>query len=313
MTYVHPRLRPLLAAAQDRPTMADLTAEQARAQIVARTAARAPGPHVHEVVEIEARGPGGPVPIRLYRPQHPCGLAVAFHGGGWLMGSRDSFDATCRHLAVDSGLAVANVEYRLAPEHPFPAAIEDAFAATDWLSRNCVSLGLPEDRVVVLGESAGGNLAAVVCLMARDHGAPAIRLQALIYPAVDARQQSPSLSQFATGYLQTKRDVAHAWHTYGVGRLVSAADWRVSPLLAASHANLPRALIISAECDGMRDDADAYAHALLESGVAALHIRYASVPHTFFGMRGIVDEAAEAHRQVSAAMRMACQNPGTLS
>lgn len=306
MAQVHPNLRPLLEAAQGQPTLADLSVAQARAQTIARTATRPRGPAVAEIKEIEAEGPnGGRIPIRLYVPWRPCGLAVAFHGGGWLMGSRDSFDATCRNLAVESGLAIANVEYRLAPEHPFPAAMDDAFAATAWLAAHGPALRLPSEKLVVLGESAGGNLAAVTCLVARERGGPAIRLQALVYPAVDARQECESLRTFATGYLQTTRDVAYAYETYGVGEHVAAQDWRVSPLLATSHAGLPPALIISAECDGIRDDSDAYAHALLRSGVPAIHVQYGGMVHTFFGMRGIVEEAAEAQRQVAAAMRAA--------
>jgi acetyl esterase len=257
------------------------------------------------VLELQTDGSATRIPIRVYRPGEARGLVVAFHGGGWMMGSRDSFDATCRNLAVESGLAVANVEYRLAPEHPFPAAIEDAFAATAWLASKGPSLGLPAEKLVVLGESAGGNLAATVCLMARENGGPPIRLQVLIYPAVDARQQIESLRTFETGYLQTTGDVAHAWRTYGVGKHAAADDWRVSPLLAQSHAGLPPAFIVSAECDGTRDDSDAYAHALQDCGVPAIHVRYAGMLHTFFGMRGIVAEAAEAQRQVAAAMRAA--------
>lgn len=301
MQFVHPSLRPLLEAARGQPTLADLSIAQAREQIVKRTALRRPGPNVDSVLEIEATGASGPVPIRLYRPDRPLGLVVAFHGGGWLMGSRDSFDATCRHLAVESGLAVANVEYRLAPEHPFPAAFDDAVSATRWLATNTRSLDVPQ-RLVILGESAGGNLAAAACLACRDLP---IRLQVLIYPAVDARQRIASLQTFATGYLQTTRDVAYAYKTYGVGTHVAAEDWRVSPLLAKSHAGLPRAMIISAECDGTRDDSDAYAQKLLDAGVPAIHVRYAGMVHTFFGMRGIVDEAAEAQRQAAAAMRAA--------
>jgi acetyl esterase len=209
---------------------------------------------------------------------------------------------------VESGAAVANVEYRLAPEHPFPAPMDDAYAATAWLAEHAESLRLPASKLVVLGESAGGNLAAVVCLMARDRGGPAIQHQVLIYPAVDARQQAESLRTFETGYLQTTQDVAYAWRTYGVGSRVAADDWRVSPLLASSHAGLPPALIISAECDGTRDDSDAYTQALLNSGVSAIHVRYAGMLHTFFGMRGIVDEAAEAQRQAAATIRAAFAN-----
>jgi len=305
MDYVHPRLQPLLEATRGQPSLADISVAQARAQIAARTEARAPGPPVDEVTELEADGPRGPIPIRIYRPRDPRGLAVAFHGGGWLMGSRDSFDATCRNLAVESGLAVASVDYRLAPEHPFPAAMEDAVAATSWLANHGRSLNLPSDELVVLGESAGGNLAAVVCLAARDAGGPSIRLQALIYPAVDARQSSKSLQTFATGYLQTTRDVAYAYRTYGVGSTVSADDWRVSPALATSHKDLPPAFILSAEYDGTRDDSVAYTHALLKCGVPVTHVRYAGMVHTFFSMRDTLEEAVEAQRQVAAAMRRA--------
>jgi len=305
MEFVHPSLRPLLEAARGQPTLAEVSVEHARAQIVKRTAMRRPGPFVDSVLELEATGAAGSIPVRVYRPKRPAGLVVAFHGGGWLMGSRDSFDATCRYLAVESGLAVANVEYRLAPEHPFPAAFNDAVDATRWLASNAQSLDIPAQRLVVLGESAGGNLAAATCLACRDQDGPAIGLQVLIYPAVDARQRSASLERFATGYLQTTRDVAYAYKTYGVGASVDAEDWRVSPLLAQSHSGLPRTLIISAECDGTRDDSDAYAQKLQESGVPAIHVRYAGMLHTFFGMRGIVDEAAEAQRQVAAAMRAA--------
>jgi acetyl esterase len=302
MQFVHPSLRPLLEAARGQPTLADLSVAQAREQIVKRTALRRPGPPVDSVLEIEAPGVDGGIPVRLYRPDKPLGLIVAFHGGGWLMGSRDSFDATCRHLAVESGLAVANVEYRLAPEHPFPAAFDDAVSATRWLASSAQSLEVPAQRLVVLGESAGGNLAAAACIACRDLP---IRLQVLIYPAVDARQRSASLEMFATGYLQTTRDVAYAYRTYGVSSRVDPEDWRVSPLLAKSHTGLPRALIISAECDGTRDDSDAYAQKLLEAGVPTIHVRYTGMVHTFFGMRGMIDEAAEAQRQAAAAMRAA--------
>jgi acetyl esterase len=305
MVFVHPKLRPILEAARGLPTLADLDVQTARAQIVARTAARPAGPAIDEVLDIEAVGSQRPIPIRLYRPRNAQGLAVAFHGGGWLMGSCDSFDATCRHLARESGLAVANVEYRLAPEHPFPAPYQDAVDASRWLARNASSLGVPPDRIVILGESAGGNLAAATCLTLRDEGVAGIRLQLLIYPAVDARQRAESLKTFEVGYLQTTKDVAYAYRTYGVGTHVDAEDWRVSPLLARTHAGLPRTLILSAECDGTRDDSAAYAQKLLEAGVPTIHVQYQGMLHTFFGMRGIVDEAAEAQRQAAAAMRVA--------
>jgi acetyl esterase len=247
--------------------------------------------------------PGGEIPARLYRPDNPMGVALAFHGGGWMLGNRDSFDATSRHLARDSGLLIVSIEYRLAPENPFPAAVEDAWTATRWVAANATGLNADTSKLVVLGESAGGNLAAVVALLARDAGSPQIRLQVLVYPAVDARLQGPALDQFAEGYLQTRRDVLHAFRTYGLGSVVDASDWRLSPLLAPSHADVAPALIISAECDAMRDDSAAYARRLLEAGVRCSHVRYETMLHLFFGMRGMLWEAELAQKQAAAAMR----------
>ena len=303
MTYVHPQLQAVLDASRDQPAMADVSVDTARAQIAARTASRPRGPEIAEVRDLTIPGPGGEIPARLYRPDRPVGVALAFHGGGWMVGSLDSFDATSRYLARDSGLAMVSVEYRLAPEHPFPAAVEDAWAATRWVAANSEAIEADTSRLVVLGESAGGNLAAVVALLARDTGSPRIGLQVLVYPAVDARLQGPALDQFAEGYLQTKRDALHAFRTYGLGSVVDASDWRLSPLLAPSHADVAPALIISAECDAMRDDSAAYARRLLESGVRCTHVRYETMLHLFFGMRGVLWEAEHAQKQAAAAMR----------
>jgi acetyl esterase len=303
MTFVHPQLRAVLDASRAQPGLADVPVETARAQIVARTASRPPGPEIAKVRDLAIPRAGGDIPARLYRPDRPAGVAVVFHGGGWMVGSRDSFDATSRHLARDSGLAIVSVEYRLAPEHPFPAAVEDAWAATRWVAANSEAIEADTSRLVVLGESAGGNLAAVVALLARDAGSPRIRLQVLVYPAVDARLQGPALDQFAEGYLQTKRDALHAFRTYGLGSVVDASDWRLSPLLAPSHADVAPALIISAECDAMRDDSAAYARCLLEAGVRCTHVRYETMLHLFFGMRGVLWQAEHAQKQAAAAMR----------
>ena len=303
MNFVHPVLRQLIETGRGQPSIADLSIESARDQIAARTASRPAGPAVDHVCDLSVPGPRGDIAVRLYRPESPPAVAVAFHGGGWFMGNLDSFDATCRHMAKESGLAIISVDYRLAPEFPFPAALEDAWAATQWIAANGRSLGVDGRRLVLMGESAGGNLAAVVSLMARDAGSPEICLQALVYPAVDARLEVPSLDQFAEGYLQTKRDVVHAYRTYGLNTTVEAVDWRLSPLLAPSHTGVAPAIIISAECDAIRDDADAYSQCLIESGVTSTHVRYSGMLHMFFGMRGIVPDAAVAQKQVALAMR----------
>jgi acetyl esterase len=300
--FVHPKFRELLQRTT-RPVLAGISVEEARAQIAARTAARAKGPEIELIKDFSSPGPNGDISMRMYRPKDARGIAIAFHGGGWMMGNCDSFDATARHLANESGVAVISVDYRLAPEHPFPAPLDDAWAATQWVARNRKQLGVEEGQLAVLGESAGGNLAAVVCLLARDAGTPTVALQILVYPAVDARLNSASLDEFADGYLQTKRDVIYAFETYGLGRTVTADDWRISPLLADNHRGLPKTLIISAQDDGTRDDSVNYTRRLLEAGVDVTHVCYAHMLHTFFGMRESIFEAEVAQRQVATIMR----------
>ncbi|MGU7770041.1 alpha/beta hydrolase [Burkholderia sp. MR1-5-21] len=287
--------------------MADVSPDEARAGVAARTAARAPGPHVDKVFDLAIPGPGGDIPVRIYHPDGATGVTMAFHGGGWLMGNIDSLDAVCRHLANDSGLAVISVDYRLAPEHPFPAALDDVWAATCWVAEHGHEHGLPSSRLTVFGESAGGNLAAVVCLLARDRVAPRILAQALVYPATDARQQRASLSAYAEGFLQRTADVAHAFRTYALDHGVSPLAWTLSPVLADSHSGLPPTLVITAECDVLCDDGEAYARKLAEAGVPATCVRYSGMLHTFYGMRGEVDAAALAQRQVADMLRAAVE------
>lgn len=287
----------------DQPGLVQVTPAEARAGIEARTASRPPGPPVARVLELAIPGPGGTIPARLYDPGSASGVVVAFHGGGWLMGSRDSFDAISRHLAVESGLMMVNVDYRLAPEHPFPAAFEDAWAAVRWVAAQGAEQGWPVDRLTVFGESAGGNLAAAVCLMARDQGGPRISGQALVYPATDARLIAPALDAYAEGFLQRSADVRYAFETYALNHGVSPDDWRLSPLLASSHEGLPPALVITAECDAVRDDGEAYAVKLAEAGVDATCVRYLGMLHTFIGMRANLGAAALAQRQVADALR----------
>ncbi|RYF31992.1 MAG: alpha/beta hydrolase [Comamonadaceae bacterium] len=307
-TDIHPHLRALAEAAAGKPGLADTAPEQARAGMAARTASRPRGPEIERVFDLRISHPDGELPVRVYRPANPLGVALAFHGGGWLMGNLDSFDATCRHLAAESGLAIVNVDYRLAPEHLFPAAAEDAWIAATWVAAHGHEHDLPVERLAVLGESAGGNLAAGLCLRARDEGGPRILAQVLIYPATDARQESASMKQYANGYGQRSADVTHAFKNYGLGRTAKVDDWRLSPLLAASHADLPPALVITAECDVVRDDGEAYAARLAEAGVSATCVRYVGMLHTFFGMRGQLDAAGTAQRQAADALRAAAQN-----
>lgn len=303
--HIHPSLRSTAIAASKLPSMAQVSHQQSRDEMAERTAARQPGPQIDKVVDLQIPGPAGTIPVRMYVPNYAPGVTMAFHGGGWLMGNLDSFDAVCRNLARDSGLAVVSVDYRLAPEHPFPAAIDDAWAATCWIAEHGHELGLATSRMTVFGESAGGNLAAVVCLLARDQGGPNLLAQALVYPATDARLQADSLSQYAEGFMQRKDDVVHAFHNYALDHGVSPATWKLSPLLADSHAGLPPAIVITAECDTVRDDGEAYAMKLAEAGVPAVCVRYLGMLHTFYSMRGKVEAAAMAQRQVADVLRIA--------
>lgn len=304
MTRPHPAFDALLAATRHKSVLADSPVEEVRAMAAARAALRK-GPDIDHVRDLSVPGPRGPIPLRLYRPKEAKGLVAAFHGGGWMMGNLDTFDATCRHLASLSGAAMVSVDYRLAPEFPFPAAVDDAWAATTWIAEHAGGLGVAKDRLAVFGESAGGNLAAVVALMARDAGGPRLRRQLLVYPAVDARLQAPSITEFADGYLQTRRDVEHAFRTYALAGGVDPMDWRLSPLHAASHAGVAPAFILSAELDAMRDDATAYFERLLDQGVPAALVRYEAMIHTFVAMRGAVEAAEIALDQIAAEIRRA--------
>jgi len=304
MSRPHPAFAELLASTSGKSVLADSPLAEVRAFAAARAASRR-GPDLEDIRDLVAPGPRGPLSLRLYRPAHASGVVVAFHGGGWMMGGLDTFDATCRWLAKLSGAAILSVDYRLAPEFPFPAAVEDAWAATLWAAEHAAGLGVPAGRLAVLGESAGGNLAAVVALKARDEGAPLLARQILIYPAVDALMRGAAMETFADGFFQTKRDVEHAWRAYALKDGADPRDARLSPLHAASHQGVAPALILSAELDAIRDDSAAYAERLLAAGVPTVHVRYEGMIHTFFAMRGGVDAAAAAQAQVAAEIAAA--------
>ncbi|MHB1445081.1 MAG: alpha/beta hydrolase [Acidimicrobiales bacterium] len=262
---------------------------------------------VEEVAAVEdlvCPGPAGAVGLRLYRPSGAPGLPILvwFHGGGWTIGDIETSDGTCRALANASGVAVISVEYRLAPEHPFPAAVEDCWAALRWVVAHATELGLDSGRLALGGDSAGGNLAAVASLLARGAGGPAIRFQLLVYPATDGRLKWPSLSENAKGYFMTSDDVEWFYQQYAPP---DREDWRMSPLLAADHSRLPPALVITAEFDPLRDEGEAYADALGRAGVASRLIRYDGMIHGFFGMHATVDVARRAVDEAGAAVRAA--------
>jgi acetyl esterase len=286
--------------------LSDLSVEDARNLIVTMAAER-PGPDVAEVRDVNAPGPAGDIPIRLYRPagsspSDRLPVLVYFHGGGWVIGNIDSHDGTARWLANRAGVAVASVDYRLGPEHVFPAAVDDCWAATTWIAGKGAELGIDPDRIVVGGDSAGGNLAAVISLLARDAGAPPIRLQLLVYPAVDARMGHASVDENGAGYLLSKADIAWFYGHYGLGQVVEADDWRLSPLLSSSLADVAPAYVITAELDPLRDEGEAYVAALEGAGVPTEHRRFDGMIHGFFTMVGMMDAADEAQEEAAKAI-----------
>jgi len=264
-----------------------------------------PSPEVvASVVDTTMQGPGGALPLRIYTPQHtePLGMAVFFHGSGFVICDLDTHDHECRVLANGAGVIVVSVDYRLAPEHKFPAAIDDAYAALEWAVANAAHLGGDASRVAVVGDSAGGNLAAVVAQLARDAGGPAIAFQLLVYPVTDLRADTPSYTENATGYGLS----AEAMHWY-IEQYVRGADDvldpRASPLLAASLTDLPRGFVAVCECDPLRDEGKQYAHRMRDAGVDVTLRRYDGAIHGVFQMsrftaigRRMLDDCVDALR-----------------
>jgi acetyl esterase len=249
--------------------------------------------------------------VRIYWPQAPPAeadtlpLVVYFHGGGWVICDLDTHDETCRTLANGSGAVVVSVDYRLAPEDRFPAAAEDAYAATVWAAEHAAELGADASRVGVAGDSAGGNLAAVVPLMARDRGGPPLRFQLLIYPVTDVspnRNDYASKSDNGTGYFLTIEHMEWYRDKYLPEGDDGSAPY-ISPVCAADFAGLPPALVITAEYDPLRDEGEAYARRLNEAGVPADVERCAGMFHGFFGLAMVLDGARAANERAAAALR----------
>ncbi len=263
-----------------------------------------PRPEVARVEDLDIPGRGGIVRARLYRPRddgRARPLMVYFHGGGWVVGSLDGYDTTCRRLALKADCVVVSVDYRLAPENPFPAAVDDAWDATAWCVREAARLGGDARRVVVAGDSAGGTLAAVVALMARDAGGPAIALQVLVYPVVDLTRETGSHARNAQGFMLTTAALRWFYDCYVPDR-AQRADWRASPLLHPALAGVAPALVISAEHDPLVDEDTAYAERLRAEGVAVEHACFPGMLHPFFTLGGVIDDAARAEDLVAAAV-----------
>jgi acetyl esterase len=309
---LHPQARALLDFIEARgiPPTHTLSPAEARAFYRDRRAATQPeAPQVAQVRELKAEGPHGAIPVRLYRPLGTAADAalpvlVYFHGGGWVIGDLDTHDVLCRSLANGAGCAVASIDYRMGPEHRFPAAVDDVLAATRWVRREAASLGLDAGRLAVGGDSAGGNLAAVAAIAARDAGNLPIAFQLLIYPATDMRRGHPSHQANGQGYLLTS-DTMTYFHDHYIDDARHDLDWRASPLLHADLSGLPPALVLTAGYDPLRDEGMAYAEALTAAGNRAACVCFERQIHGFITMGKVLDEAGTAIALCSVELRRA--------
>jgi len=299
-----------LVAKANRPAYNTLSPKDARQLFIeTRPASTPPPPQIGTVRDLTAEGPHGPVPLRLYRP---AGVADAtrlpaclfFHGGGWVIGDVNTHDVLCRQITAASGASVISVDYRSAPEYKFPIAVDDSWAATKWVGAHAAELGVDTARLAVAGDSAGGNLAAVMALMARDAGGPAIKLQVLIYPVTDVMRETRTYADFAEGYLLT-RDSMRWFIAHYLKSSDDARDWRVSPLRAPSLASLPPALVITAGFDPLRDEGEQYAGRLRDAGNTVDYVCYGGMIHGFIGMGKLLDTAQRAVAHVGESLKQA--------
>lgn len=306
---LHPQCKAFLdqLAAMGGKQLYEMTPAEARATGAALTDLGVP---VQEVARIENRtvpGPAQPIPIRIYKPV-PSGTLPAlvyFHGGGWVLGGLDSHDRECRALANLSGCTVIAVDYRLAPEHPFPAAVEDAYAATRYIADHATEFEIDPQRIAVGGDSSGGNLAAVVTLIAREKGGPKLVFQLLVYPGVDLTDDHrPSAIEFAEGHFLTRPLMNYFADLY-VPKVEDRRHVQVSPLYATDFRGLPPALVITAECDLLRDQGELYGQKLREAGVPVSLKRYDGMIHPFFSFGGILDDGRAAVTEAATAVRAA--------
>lgn len=299
----------ILAGAAGAPDLCDLPPAASRglySQILAATS-----PALADV-DIHSRaipGPDGDLAIRIYQPRNPAstprGVVLYLHGGGFVLGNCLDYEGVCSQLCSLSDCVLVQVDYRLAPEHPFPAAVDDCYATLQWLAEHAAELGADPTRLAVCGDSAGANLAAVLCLLARDRQGPSIALQALIYPVTDRLPELyASYNEFGRGFTLSTRAAWSFTELYR-GSRDPDGDWRAAPLLAASHANLPPALMLVAGMDILRDEGRAYADKLQAAGVHVSLIEYANLPHGFISMSGAVHSARLALFQLADGLALA--------
>ena len=309
---LHPQARALLNLIEEKglPPTHTLTPLEARHWYRERRFVTQPKPpEVAQVRELKASSDAGEIALRCYRPLgsqagQVLPVLVYFHGGGWTIGDLDSHDTLCRELANGSGCAVVAVDYRMGPEHRFPAAVDDALAATRWVRANAASLQLDPSRLAVGGDSAGGNLAAVVAIAARDAADLPIAFQLLIYPATDQRRGAPSHTSNGQGYLLTTETITY-FHDHYIDDAKHDLDWRASPLLQTDLSRLPPAFVLTAGYDPLRDEGLHYAQALTEAGNKASLVCFERQIHGFITMGKVLDEANVAVSLCAAQLQQA--------
>ena len=301
---LHPQAALAIQRAGDLPT--DLTPAELRVAYERQRLTLLPEkPAVAVTYQLSIPSDYGPIPARYYRAtkdKKPCPLLVYFHGGGFMLGTLALYDTTCRRLAVQSGCAVLSVHYRLAPETQFPGAVLDAYAATRWASDHAALLNIDASKIAVGGDSAGGNLAAVVAQMALDSKEFAVALQVLIYPMTDQSREYPSYQRNAKGYMLTTA----ALHWFMDNYIPDPEDRKsplASPMLRKSLQGLPPALVISAEFDPLVDENQAYAERLKTAGVPTDYVCFPGMIHPFFTLGGVVEDSAKAEGLIGAALR----------
>jgi acetyl esterase len=309
---LHPQAQAFidLLVAKGVPPTHTLSHTDARQYYRERRAITQPEPgQVAEVRELAAEGPRGPIPMRAYRPlgsdpEAVLPVLVYYHGGGWTIGDLDTHDTLCRELCNLSGCAVVAVDYRMGPEDRFPAAVDDVLAATHWVRRQAASLGVDPERLAVGGDSAGGNLAAVVSIAAREAGDLPIAFQLLIYPATDMRRGHPSHKTNGQGYVLTSDTITY-FHDHYIDDAKHDLDWRASPLLRKDLQGLPPALVLTAGYDPLRDEGLDYARALTDAGNRATYVCFERQIHGFITMGRLLDEANAAVALCAGELRRA--------
>jgi acetyl esterase len=300
---VSPALQALLdASAQaNLPALADQPLDEVRAGAIAFAQVGAgKKQNVAHVEDRDLPGIAGDIPVRVYAPEsaEPLPIIAYFHGGGWVFMGIETHDWICRRLANACSAVVVSVEYRLAPEHKFPAGLDDCMAVTTWLAENGEVLGGDPARLAVAGDSAGGNLAAAVALASRADDGPRLAAQVLVYPATDAACATPSIVQNAEGYLLTAEAMRWFWEQY-LGPGGDSDDGYASVLRHPDLAGLPPTLVITAEYDPLRDEGEAYGEHLAQAGVEVSTRRFDGMIHGFLGMDELVPEANEAMDEIT--------------